>query len=113
VTLHEGPLRSLTVQLYEALSARNLDSVRGLLHSDFVDRTAVEHTADQEGFLSAVATTYTAFPDLELIVQDMFVASDENKVAVRALISGTHSGKAFGVQPTYRTFGATSIDSSL
>lgn len=44
----------------------------------------------------------TAFPDLAIVVHDMFGAS--GRVGVRAEITGTHTGPCFGVAPTGKSF---------
>ena len=43
-----------------------------------------------------------AFPDLAIVVHDMFGAA--GRVGVRAEITGTHTGPWFGVAPTGKSF---------
>jgi predicted ester cyclase len=51
------------------------------------------HEAFARGF-------YAAFPDLHHTIEDVFATSD--KVAVRFVIRGTHTGDFFGLPPTGR-----------
>lgn len=44
------------------------------------------------------AILFSAFPDLQVKIEDIFAGDD--KVAVRLRISGTHEGEFLGVQPT-------------
>ena len=49
----------------------------------------------------------SAFPDLEVRVEDVLV--DREKTAVRLSFSGTHTGNGIGVPPTSRRFVASAI----
>jgi predicted ester cyclase len=51
--------------------------------------------AGHSGFASAF---YAGFPDIHHEVEDVFV--DGNKVAVRFVLHGTHTGAFFGIPPT-------------
>jgi predicted ester cyclase len=53
--------------------------------------------AAHEGFALGF---YGAFPDLRHEIEDVFAAGD--RVAVRFVLHGTHSGAFFGVPPTNR-----------
>jgi steroid delta-isomerase-like uncharacterized protein len=54
--------------------------------------------AGHEGFALAF---YNAFPDLHHEIQEVFATED--RVAVRFVLHGTHTGTFFGIPPTSRT----------
>jgi predicted ester cyclase len=51
-----------------------------------------------EGLKPIVAALRKGMPDVKYTIQDMVVSSD--KVAVRLIITGTHTGDLFGIAPT-------------
>jgi steroid delta-isomerase-like uncharacterized protein len=53
-----------------------------------------------EGFLEFAERIRNAFPDTEVVVEDIFAADDE--VAVRWVATGTHTGHGLGVPPSGR-----------
>lgn len=40
----------------------------------------------------------TAFPDIQISVEE--IIAEENRIAVRSIMSGTHHGEFFGIAPT-------------
>jgi steroid delta-isomerase-like uncharacterized protein len=54
-----------------------------------------------KGYLMIIAMMRTGFPDIQWTIEDMITEND--KVAVRFTMRGTHQGKFFGVPATYRT----------
>jgi steroid delta-isomerase-like uncharacterized protein len=61
----------------------------------------------RDGFKQLVTLYRTAFPDLQMTIQD-FVAEND-KVAVRWTARGTHKGDLAGIAPTGRTTTVTGI----
>jgi steroid delta-isomerase-like uncharacterized protein len=59
---------------------------------------AVPAVSTVESFKQFVASYLTAFPDLQLTLDDCFAADE--KVAARWTVRGTHKGAFFGVAPT-------------
>jgi steroid delta-isomerase-like uncharacterized protein len=53
-----------------------------------------------EGFVAFAAHIRDAFSDTEVVVQDIFGADD--KVAIRWVATGTHTGSGLGVPPSGR-----------
>jgi len=51
-----------------------------------------------KGYLMIIAMMRSGFPDIQWTVEDMI--SENNKVAVRFIMRGTHQGEFFGVPPT-------------
>jgi steroid delta-isomerase-like uncharacterized protein len=60
-----------------------------------------------EGTKQAITTYRTAFPDLQVTVEDIFAARD--RVAFRWSFRGTHLGDWLGVPPTGDHMAATGI----
>lgn len=52
----------------------------------------------REGFKPLMQTFFAAFPDLQIIIDDMI--AQPNRAGVRARMIGTHQGEIFGLQPT-------------
>jgi steroid delta-isomerase-like uncharacterized protein len=53
---------------------------------------------DLQGHHDFVAAVYAAFPDLNHIIED--TVADEEKVAVRFILEGTHRADFMGIAPT-------------
>lgn len=77
---------------------------------DFVPHFLFSHLPrDRKGFEAYVATFRTAFPDLEVELEDLVVEGD--KAAFRWTAYGTHDGPLMGVPPTGESvrFGGLSL----
>ncbi len=94
--------KSIVMSEYEAWNQRNIDTLNNVIDRvyspDFVFHDpAHPHVTDLESYKKwAVDECLIPFPDLSLVVQDLFV--DGNKVAVRWTFTGTH--KALGNKVT-------------
>ena len=55
----------------------------------------------REGHEAFAVAFYVAFPDLRHTIEDVFATED--KVAVRFVLRGTHTGNLFGIPPTGRS----------
>jgi steroid delta-isomerase-like uncharacterized protein len=60
-----------------------------------------------EGFLAFAQRIREAFPDTEVAVEDVFSVDD--KVAVRWVASGTHTGSGLGVAPSGKRISVTGM----
>jgi steroid delta-isomerase-like uncharacterized protein len=60
-----------------------------------------------EGVKGVVAMFRSAMPDLRVVVEDMI--AEDDKVAVRYTLEGTHEGELFGVPPTGQRLSIKSI----
>ena len=70
-----------------------------LIHPDFVNHDPLPgQSHDKAGVAPAVATLRQGFPDLQFF-NDRIIAQD-NIVAHRATVTGTHQGEYLGVAPT-------------
>lgn len=56
----------------------------------------------REGMKPLIADFRAAFPDAKVTIHE--IISAPGRAAVRAVISGTHEGEWFGIEPTGKTF---------
>lgn len=66
--------------------------------------TKVEGPAAFKAFFSRMRT---AIPDLHVTIED--ILAEEDKIAVRLSVDGTHSGEGFGIPPNGRTIHISGI----
>jgi predicted ester cyclase len=75
---------------------------------DYVDHSPLPGQAPgAAGHKEAVATIRSAFPDLYLILEDIFCEGD--KVALYYTMQGTHRGQFMGTPPTNKPFSVTGM----
>lgn len=95
----------------EAINTGNLDVLDDVMSPDVVDHDpAPEQGAGPHGFKQFFTTMRTAFPDLQVEVEQL-VADDEN-VAFAYRITGTHQGDFQGIAPTGRRISARGMQIS-
>lgn len=84
----------------KVFNQRHLNAVDELFADDYVlhDPNAPDEIRGRDGFKGYVSTFHQAFPDLEVEQLDQLV--DDDRVATRFVIRGTHEGELFGVPPT-------------
>src|SRR5579872_5975548 len=81
---------------------------------EFVDPDVEEHNSlvgagrGREGYKRAMRMAFYAFPDAELIQEDLIAEGD--KVVERWTMRGTHRGEFMGVSPTNRQVTVGGID---
>ncbi|MFY9578621.1 MAG: ester cyclase [Gaiellaceae bacterium] len=93
--------RQLILRFYEeALNERRLDAIDEVVSPDFVFHAAAEPepVRGPEGFRAFFERAFVTFPDLRVTVED--VVADEDKVAVRVTLVGTHLGEFQGIPPS-------------
>jgi len=94
--------------LNEVFAGGNLGVVDEIFHPDFVNHEAGPRTPPgPEGLKMTVRWLRDAFGDLHYDIQDEIVAGD--KVVVRVISSGRHTGEFIGFKPTGKAFGAQQI----
>ncbi len=88
----------------ELFNQGNLSVVDELIAPDAVDHNEPEGTDCREHFKRVATMLRSAFPDLHMQTEDMI--ADEEKVAVRITMTGTHSGPGafFGIPPSGKRF---------
>jgi steroid delta-isomerase-like uncharacterized protein len=76
----------------------NLGFADEVLSSDFLNYTPGLDVKGIEAFKQYVIGFRTAFPDLELSINDQF--GEEEKVVTHWTATGTHKGEVMGIAPT-------------
>jgi steroid delta-isomerase-like uncharacterized protein len=85
--------------LYRAFSEHNPDMLDEAVTPDWQDIPLAPHQAPgREGMKPLIQGFSAAFPDAKVTIHEIIGAS--GRAAVRAEISGTHSGEWFGVPAT-------------
>ena len=86
------------------------DRLRGgpapeLCAADYEARLGGNPPVNRQGHEAFARGFYAAFPDMHHEIEDVFMAGD--KVAVRFVIHGNHTGAFFGIPPTSRAVAVT------
>lgn len=86
----------------EAINEGNLDVIDEIFAPDLVwdNNILPEPLQGPDDVKEFVSTIETAFPDIEVTVEDAVAADD--KVVLRDQINGTHKGEFMGIGPTGR-----------
>jgi predicted ester cyclase len=86
----------------------DLSAVDRYFAIDYVDHSPLPgQPPGPVGYKEAVATIRSAFPDLRLILEDIFCEGD--KVALHYTMQGTHRGQFMGIPPTGKPFSVTGM----
>jgi steroid delta-isomerase-like uncharacterized protein len=85
----------------EDLNTGDPEAARRIVAPDFYDHTNPPHLQHGlEGHLGVVDLFHTAFPDVRWTIDDML--AEDDRVAMRLTMRGTHRGDFFGIPPTGR-----------
>jgi steroid delta-isomerase-like uncharacterized protein len=96
-------------QLYERISAGDVDGFGDLLADDFVEHEETPGLAPtKEGVKEFFKMYIAAFPDMRMDPEDVLASGE--KVIVRVRARGTHQGDFMGVPPTGRSVSVEAID---
>jgi predicted ester cyclase len=93
----------------EVINDHDLDKL-----PEYVDQNALDHAAPPgfpggpAGARAFLGMFFTAFPDVHYEIDDLI--ADEDKVTIRATLSGSHSGPFMGMPPTGRNFSIQGIE---
>ncbi len=83
---------------YRAFSDKNPSLLDGAVTSDWQDiPLAPAQGLGSEGFKPLMQMFFTAFPDLQIIIDEIIAQPD--RAGVRARMVATHRGEIFGFQP--------------
>ena len=90
----------LVREAFSALGRRDVDAVVKLMPPDFRINIAgmPYQKRGTDAWRKHAEILFTAFPDIQIKIEDMFAGED--KVAVRVRFTGTHAGEFLGIQPT-------------
>ena len=93
----------------ELFTQGNLDAADEIYAPNYVghDPSNPEDIRGLEAAKQAAADYREAFPDLQVIIEDLIAEGD--KVAARVRFSGTHQGELDGIAPTGRRVDCTGI----
>lgn len=95
--------RALIEQLYGAFNEKKPELLDKILAADWQDvPLAPGQGPGASGFKPLVAAFVQAFPDIQIAIHEMIGVP--GRVAVRAEITGTHSGAWFGIAATGKAF---------
>ncbi|MEN2987191.1 ester cyclase [Tistrella sp. BH-R2-4] len=95
--------RRVVELLYRAFSDGNPDLLDQAVATDWQDIPLAPHQQPgRAGMKPLILAFAAAFSDLRITILDMI--GQPGRVAVRAVITGTHTGPWFGVAPTGRSF---------
>ena len=80
----------------------NLAVVDELVADDYVDHSPMPGGPEGKAGLTQIASVFrAAFPDMQLVAEDVIAEGD--KVVMRNVARGTHTGELMGIAPTGRT----------
>lgn len=93
----------------EAWGEGNLEVIDEFLAEEFVSHNSAvpEDVHGPEGYKETIRMFRSAFPDLEVTIEDSIAEGD--KVVLRVSQSGTHEGELMGIEPTGQYVETTGI----
>ena len=93
----------------EVISQNRLDRVEEIIAPDEVDHAVPPGLpAGLEGVKQVFTMFHTAFPDLQIQIEDLIAEGD--KVVGRVTARGTHQGEFMGIAPTGKPVSFNAID---
>lgn len=90
--------QDLVRRLFDAINGQEYDALPELIDPEYVYRAPGEELRGVEALRGLLATYHRAFPDLELVIEDMF--GEGERVATSFTFNGTHRGELMGIPPT-------------
>lgn len=93
----------------EVWNRGNLEAVHEFVAEDYVehDPSIRDQFRGPEAYRRNVEAFLSAFPDLEVTIEDSIV--EGNKIAMRQRFRGTHEGEFMGIEPTEAEIESTSF----
>ena len=90
--------QDLVRRLIGAINYQNYEALPDLVDPEYVYRAPGEELRGLAGLESLLTAYRQGFPDLELVIDEMF--GDEDRVATAFTFTGTHLGELMGVPAT-------------
>lgn len=84
--------------LIDAINRKDYAALPDLIDPEYVYRAPGEELRGVAGLEGLLTSYHQGFPDLELVIEDMF--GDEERVATAFTFTGTHLGELMGVPAT-------------
>ena len=105
----EGNKALLQRFVEEIMNQQDLDLTDELFAADYVMHTAMSpvEVRGPEGLKQMLAMYAIAFPDAQVTIED--TVAEEDQVAFRFTLTGTHNGELMGIPPTGRQVTITGI----
>ncbi len=96
--------------LEELFNKHNLSAVDEHVAPDVIERNPMVPSQGPglEGYRQVVGMTLSAFPDIQISIEDLIAEGD--RVVVRWTCRGTHRGEFAGIPPTNKQVTFTGID---
>lgn len=96
-------------RLYDLINAGDIDGFGQQLADDFVERDEIPGLPPtRDGVVQYFRLLHTAFPDMQMDVQDVIASGD--KAVARLRVSGTHMGEFMGIPATGNPVAVNLID---
>lgn len=86
----------------DVATGKNIDLLDELLTEDFVDHSPLGEAHGVQPMKEQIRMFHAAFPDFTARVDDIF--AEDDMVAMRVTLSGTHDGPFMDMPPTGRSF---------
>src|ERR1700740_3256878 len=95
--------KNIVRRFVEFINTANKELAEELVHPEAVFYVPgyPEPLKGPEGYLMIIAIMRSGFPDIQWTIEDM--VAEDNKVAVRYSMRGTHKGTFFGVPATNKS----------
>jgi steroid delta-isomerase-like uncharacterized protein len=101
--------KALVRRFYSVFNRGDLDEMESFIREDVIDHNPLPgQSPGLEGLKKVITMFRTAFPDIEIEVEDLVAEGD--KVAVRALATGTHEGALMGYPASGQRATVNAID---
>lgn len=94
--------------IQEVFNEGRLEALPSMLSKSYVLQDSPSETiSGADGVKQAVNLFRTAFPDLEIMIEEMIAEGDA--VCARSVLRGTHQGEFMGIAPTGRTVAMSTL----
>jgi len=100
--------KALARRLIDAINTRNWGLIDEVMAPGYIDHYALPgQKTGREGYKEGLISFTNAFPDFQFTIDDM--VAEEDKVAIRFTMTGTHKGEIVGILPTNKRITYTHI----
>ena len=101
--------KAIMRQFWDVWEQGNIDLLDDLLAPEYVNHTLAtpDLPSGPEGVKEVVSMFRSGVPGLKVVIEDMI--AEDDRVATRYALEGTHEGGLFGVAPTGRALSIKSM----
>jgi steroid delta-isomerase-like uncharacterized protein len=100
--------KAVVRRFVEEINRLNEPALNNLIHPEFHDLTPFAGFApDARGQKQAILALRTAFPDLDIVIDDMM--AEDDKVMIRVTMRGTHRDTFIGMAATGRSMEVSGV----